>query len=128
AGRPPMATGSCPRKGGPGDERGTGNLMKPEPVLRAVKLIKTGEPFELGHELAADMPLNPTRQFSVHTKRTFMNKPSNRRGSNEEVLTSEVGQVGTQFDGFAHQSIENSHYNSYKTADIDTRTGLPNLT
>ena len=41
-----------------------------------------------------------------------MNQPSNRRGFNEELLTSEVSQVGTQFDGFAHQSIENRHYNS----------------
>ena len=30
-----------------------------------------------------------------------MNQPSNRRGNNEELLTSAIGQVGTQFDGFA---------------------------
>ena len=56
-----------------------------------------------------------------------MNQPSNRRGSNEELLTSEIGQVGTQFDGFAHQSIENSHYNCFKTEDIATRTGFTKL-
>src|SRR5262249_60350153 len=87
--KPPMDIDRCPSKWGAGDERGSGNHMKPETVLRATKLIKTGETIELGHVLAADMPLNPTRQFSVHTKRTFMNKPSNRRGSNEELLTSE---------------------------------------
>jgi kynurenine formamidase len=125
--RPPVDIQRCPSKWGAGDERGAGNHMKPETVLRAVKLIKTGETIELGQELSADMPLNPTRQFSVHTKRTVMNKPSNRRGSNEEVLTSEIGQVGTQFDGFAHQSIENSHYNCYKTDDIATRTGFTKL-
>ena len=31
---------------------------------------------------------------------------------------SEIGQVGTQFDGFAHQTHENSHYNCHKTDDI----------
>jgi kynurenine formamidase len=56
-----------------------------------------------------------------------MNQPSNRRGSNEELLTSEIGQVGTQFDGFAHQSIENSHYNCFKTEDIASRTGFTKL-
>jgi len=70
------------------------------------------------------MPISGTRQFNVHTKRTFMNKPSNRRGSNEELLTSEIGQVGTQFDGFAHQTIEDKVYNCYKLDDIATRTGF----
>src|SRR5215831_8518096 len=122
--KPPVDIDRCPSKWGAGDERGSGNHMKPETVLRAAKLIKTGETIELGHVLAADMPLNPTRQFSVHTKRTFMNKPSNRRGSNEELLTSEIGQVGTQFDGFAHQTIEDKVYNCYKLDDIATRTGF----
>jgi kynurenine formamidase len=125
--RPPADSQRCPSKWGAGDERGAGNHMNKESVLRAVKLIKTGETIELGHELSADMPLNPTRQFNVHTKRTVMNKPSNRRGSNEELLTSEIGQVGTQFDGFAHQSIEHSHYNCFKTDDIATRTGFTKL-
>jgi hypothetical protein len=33
----------CPSKWGAGDQRGSGNLMKPEMVLRAAKLIRTGE-------------------------------------------------------------------------------------
>ena len=73
------------------------------------------------------MPISATRQFNVHIKRSVMNQQSNRRGSNEELLTSEIGQVGTQFDGFAHQSIENSHYNCFKTEDIATRTGFTKL-
>ncbi len=56
-----------------------------------------------------------------------MNKPSNRRGSNEELLTSEIGQVGTQFDGFAHQTIGDSLYNCFKQDDISTRTGFTKL-
>jgi hypothetical protein len=35
------------------------------------------------------MPLVGTRRFDVHTKRTFMNRPVNRRGSNEELVVSE---------------------------------------
>ena len=125
--RPPADAQRCPSKWGAGDERGAANHMKPATVLRAVQLIKTGEAFELGHELASNMPIQATRQFNVHTKRTVMNQPSNRRGSNEELLTSEIGQVGTQFDGFAHQSIENGHYNCFKTEDIASRTGFTKL-
>jgi len=32
----------CPSRWGVADQRGSGNLMKPETVLRAAKLIKTG--------------------------------------------------------------------------------------
>ena len=34
----------------------------------------------------------------------------NQRGSNEEVVNSDIGQVGTQFDGFAHQTHGDSLY------------------
>jgi len=98
--------------------------MKPESVLRATRLIKTGEVIELGHVLNAAMPFFGTRRFDVHTKRTFMNQPSNRRGSNEELVVSEIGQVGTQLDGFVHQTIEDKIYNCAKVDEISTRGGF----
>jgi kynurenine formamidase len=73
------------------------------------------------------MPLNPTRQFNLHTKRTTMNPQSNRRGSNEELVVAEIGQVGTQFDGFAHQTIGDSMYNCFKVSEVGTRTGFARL-
>jgi kynurenine formamidase len=117
----PPESQRCPSKWGAGDERGSGNHMKPASVLRATQLIKTGEVIEIAHVLNDKMPFFGTRRFDVHTKRTFMNDFSNRRGSNEEIVISEIGQVGTQFDGFAHQSHEDSHYNCFKTGAISTR-------
>ncbi len=114
----------CPSKWGPNDERGSGNHMKPESVLRATQLIKTGEVIELGYVLSGSIPVFGTRRFDVHTKRTFMNQFSNRRGSNEELVVSEIGQVGTQLDGFVHQTIEDKIYNCAKLDDISTRTGF----
>jgi kynurenine formamidase len=73
------------------------------------------------------MPFAGGRRFDVHIKRTFMNPQSNNRGSNEEMVLSEIGQVGTQFDGFAHQTHGNSHYNCFKTDEIATRTGFTKL-
>ena len=125
--RPPTESQRCPSKWGANDQRGSANHMKPATVLRAAQLIKTGEVIELGHVLSADMPISSTRRFDLHTKRTFMNPQSNRRGSNEEVVLSEIGQVGTQFDGFAHQTIENGLYNCFKLDDIATRTGFTKL-
>src|SRR5918995_1075105 len=100
------------------------NRQNPAAVMNAAKLIKTGEVIELGHVLSEKMPFFGTRRFDVHIKRTFMNQPSNRRGSNEEIVISEIGQVGTQFDGFAHQTHENSWYNCYKVDENTTRTGF----
>jgi kynurenine formamidase len=125
--QPPADPQRCPSKWGPGDQRGSANHMKPETVLRAAKLIRTGEVIELGHVLNSSMPFFGTRRFDVHTKRTFMNPQSNRRGSNEEYVTGEIGQVGTQFDGFAHQTIGNSMYNCLKVDESATRNGFEKL-
>jgi kynurenine formamidase len=124
---PPPEKERCPSKWGTTDERGSANHMKPASVLNAVKLIKTGEVIEIGHVLNDKMPFFGTRRFDVHAKRTFMNQPSNRRGSNEEIVISEIGQVGTQFDGFAHQTHENSWYNCFKVDENSTRSGFTKL-
>jgi kynurenine formamidase len=125
--KPPAENQRCPSKWGASDVRGSMNHQKPEAVRKATQLIKAGEVIEMAHVLNASMPFFGTRRFDVHTKRTFMNKPSNRRGSNEEIVISEISQVGTQFDGFAHQSIEYSHYNCVKTEDIESRGGFTKL-
>jgi kynurenine formamidase len=125
--QPPADNQRCPSKWGAGDERGAGNLMKPETVLRAARLIRTGEVIELGHVLSSAMPLSAGRRFEIDTKRTTMNPQSNRRGSNEELVIAEIGQVGTQFDGFAHQTVGNSLYNCFKVDEASTRTGFTKL-
>jgi kynurenine formamidase len=125
--KPPAESQRCPSKWGAADERGSANHQKPEAVLKAARLIKTGEVIEIGHVLSPSMPFFGTRRFDVHTKRTFMNQPSNRRGSNEELVVSEIGQVGTQFDGFAHQTHEDSMYNCFKVSETSSRGGFTKL-
>jgi kynurenine formamidase len=124
---PPPESARCPSKWGANDERGSLNLQTPAQVMKAAQIIKTGEVIELGHVLNDKMPFFGTRRFDVHTKRTFMNQPSNRRGSNEEIVISEIGQVGTQFDGFAHQTHENSWYNCFKVDENAARGGFKKL-
>src|SRR5262245_48933281 len=124
---PPPEKERCPSKWGDKDERGSMNHQKAAAVLKATGLIKTGEVIELAHVLNEKMPFFGTRRFDVHIKRTFLNQPSNRRGSNEEIVISEIGQVGTQLDGFAHQSHEDSLYNCYKISETSTRGGFTKL-
>ena len=125
--RPPTESERCPSRWGADDERGSMNHQKPAAVLKATRLIRTGEVYELGRVLSSAMPLFGTRSFDLHTKRTFMNTAPNRRGSNEELVVTELGQVGTQFDGFTHQTIGDSVYNCVKVDDIATRSGFTKL-
>lgn len=125
--QPPADSARCPSKWGAADQRGAANHMKSDTVLRAARLIRTGQTFELGRELTMSMPLQATRTFELHTKRTTMNPESNRRGSNEELVLAEIGQVGTQFDGFAHQTIGDSLYNCVKVDEAATRNGFTRM-
>jgi kynurenine formamidase len=125
--QPPPDRERCPSKWGAADERGSANHMKPDAVLRAARVMRTGEVFELGRVLSPTMPFFGTRRFDLHTKRTFMNPQPNRRGSNEEIVVSEIGQVGTQFDAFNHQTIGGSLYNCFQVDDIAGRNGFTKL-
>jgi kynurenine formamidase len=73
------------------------------------------------------MPLPAGRRFEVVTKRTRNDPGRNRRGSNEELVVSEIGQVGTQFDTFSHQMIGSSLYNCVTLDQAATRTGFNRL-
>ncbi len=125
--RVPSESQRCPSKWGKADERGSANHMGVKSVLRAKELIRSGEVIELAHVLNDRMPFFGTRRFDVHAKRTFMNDFSNRRGSNEEIVVSEIGQVGTQFDSFAHQTHEDSWYNCFKVSENSSRGGFTKL-
>ena len=124
---PPAEKDRCPSKWGAADERGSMNLQNAEAVKKATALIKAGEVIELAHVLNDKMPFFGTRRFDVHTKRTFFNQPANKRSSNEEIVISEIGQVGTQLDGFAHQGHEDSLYNCFKISEISARGGFSKL-
>ena len=123
---PPPPDERCPSRWGAGDERGAANHMGPATVLRAARLIRTGRVIELGQVLRGSMPLG-ARHFDVYMKPTGMNAGSNRRGSNEELVVAEMGQVGTQFDGFTHQTIGDSLYNCFDQNEIMTRSGFTRL-
>ena len=123
---PPPPDERCPSKWGADDERGAANHMGPETVLKAAGLIRTGRVIELGQVLRPSMPLG-ARHFDLYVKPTGPFAGSNRRGSNEELVVAEMGQVGTQFDGFTHQTIGDSLYNCVDMNEVMTRDGFTRL-
>jgi kynurenine formamidase len=124
---PPAAAARCPSKWGANDERGAANHVTAASVLRASKLIRTGEIIELGRVLTSTMPLFGTRTFGLHTKRTNGPLGSNKRYSNEELVVTELGQVGTQLDMFSHQGIDGQSYNCVPIDSIGSRNGFQKL-
>src|SRR3954454_19464198 len=80
----PPESQRCPSKWGAGDELGSRNHMKnPPDSLRGGRTVKTGEIVSLAQVLAPGMPIQATRVYQLHTKRTFVNTGRNTRGSNE---------------------------------------------
>ena len=123
---PPSPEERCPSKWGAGDERGAANHMGPETLLKAARLIQAGRMIELGQVLRSSMPLG-ARHFDLYMKPTGPAVGSNRRASNEELVVAEMGQVGTQFDAFPHQTIGDSLYNCFDQNEVMTRSGFTRL-
>ena len=73
------------------------------------------------------MPLNSGRQYDLHTKRSTGPFAANQRYSNEELVISEIGQVGTQFVGFTHQALDRLLYNCIRMDEIATRNGFTKM-
>lgn len=118
----------CPSKWGPEDQRGAANMMSPASVLAAMQLVKTGQVFELGEVLTTDPQqsyINRGRVFNIYPKPAI--PVPDKRVSHEELIITELGQVGTQLDGFAHQMYGESFYNCFQYKDIMTRNGFTKL-
>jgi kynurenine formamidase len=101
--------------------------MAPETVMRAVRLIKEGKVYELGRVLEPAMPLFGIRTFSLHTARSSGPTGVNQLRGNEEVVMTQLGQVGTQFDALPHIGIGDLLYNCLKADEVATRTGFTKL-
>jgi kynurenine formamidase len=117
-------------KWGPDDEIGAANYMKPELVVKAAQLVKTGKTYALGIPVDSKTPAYPPRGFKVTivqpgqagspglgpTKTTY----------NDDMIEGWVG-VGSQLDGLGHIGVEHVYYNGNKLADFADPTGLKKL-
>lgn len=96
-----------PSPWGPADEAGNTNYMTPEKTLAAVAWIRQGVVLRLGHDYQADMPIPIGRVFALRIPGAPSSAVigSNRIVYNDDFLTAEIGQVGTQLDGLGHMGI-----------------------
>ena len=102
-----------PSAHGANDEIGAANYITPQKRLEAVKLVKRGKTATLGMPYSNHMPLVPGRTFTLTipsgTNETIGPLPwegdSYDQAFFDEMITAEIGQVGTQWDGLAHPAI-----------------------
>ena len=90
-----------------GDMAGASNLMTSEKVLEAMKLMTTGTVVSIGRTYEREMPLFGARAFAVRGTGGLAGGPlgENKVIWMDDFLATEIGQVGTQFDGLAHIGI-----------------------
>ncbi|HEY3518122.1 MAG TPA: cyclase family protein [Gammaproteobacteria bacterium] len=116
-----------PSPWGPADQRGAANRITPQKVLEAKGLITRGTVYQLGHVYESTMPLFGTRHFSLKIPQTFGPQGSNNLWFHDELVSGEIGQVGTQFDGLGHIGIGDLFYNGNNRADFSRPDGLEKL-
>ena len=127
---------------GEGDEAGSTNwYTKPEVISRALQANSgNGKVYQLGHPYTADMPLFGARKFSLRIPGSPTGSPAglgaNNITWNDEFLATEVGQVGTQFDGLGHIGVvigadgDRSNmrwYNGFTNTEMGGAYGLAKL-
>ena len=89
------------------DKAGSVNMVNPQLVLRAAKLIKKGKTAPLGKLYASDVPFFGPRGWNMTIPGTPTGGPfgKNNLVYHDEMLTTEIGQVSTQFDGPGHIGV-----------------------
>ncbi len=124
---------------GEGDQAGSTNwYTKPEVVARALSQVKLNRILKIGQEYSAEMPLFEQRSYSLRIPGgpTGDALGKNQVIWNDEFLAAEVGQVGTQLDGFGHIGVQigkpgDKHeirfYNGFTGAEILDAYGLKRL-
>lgn len=138
SGETPIGPEWWPSRWGPEDQAGASNMMTPENTLRAASRISDGKVYRIGRVYEAGMPLFGSRVFAVRIPGAPTGGPFGRNQLvyNDEFLATEIGQVGTQFDGLGHigavvgdpsDLAGHRFYNGFTGTDVYGAYGLGKL-
>jgi kynurenine formamidase len=122
-----------PSEWGADDQRGAANRLTPDKVLEASGLIREGKVYQLGRLYEHGIPVPGKRHYSLTIPGLPTGSPmgSNQLVHNDELVSGEIGQVGTQFDGLGHIGVnyhnDNVFYNGFKLSEFGDAYGLKKL-
>jgi kynurenine formamidase len=83
--------------------------------------------YQLGRVYETAMPMFGTRHYSLRIPQTFGPLGSNRTMYHDEIVSGELGQVGTQFDGLGHIGVGDLFYNGNDRNEFSKGDGLTKL-
>jgi len=103
----PLTGKWAPSEWGPDDKVGAANRTTPELVLKAVGLVKKGKSATLGKIYEADAPAFGSRSWKLVIPGRPTGGPfgDQQLVYNDEYVATELGQIGTQFDGPGHIGV-----------------------
>lgn len=119
-----------PSQWGAEDTLGSFNMLGPDLVMKAAKLIKTGKTYRLGIETNSKTPAYAPRSFEV----TVL-YPNQYNGSSygdnhfnfyDDMMNGWMG-VGSQIDGLGHAATNGVFYNGFKGKDFAKVDGLQRM-
>jgi len=116
-----------PSRWGADDQRGAANRLTPAKVLEAKNLITKGAVYQLGHVYEPGMPMFGTRHYSLRIPQAFKMPGKNEAVYHDEVVSGELGQIGTQFDGLGHLGMGDLFYNGNRRSEFAQAEGLTKL-
>jgi kynurenine formamidase len=128
----PAAGGNWyPSRYGADDQIGAMNLLTPQKVLEAVRLVQRGQVYPLGVAVGRETPAYPPRSAAVTVMMPDQFEgatiPSENKVSYaDDMFTGWLG-VGSQLDSFAHLGIDNVFYNGNHARDFMRTTGVTRL-
>jgi len=138
SGDTPIGPKWWPSKWGAQDMAGAANLMTPAKIVEAARLIKNGKVYEIGHVYEAGIPAFGARSWALRIPGTPTGGPfgNNKLVYHDEFVATEIGQIGTQFDGLGHIGCqvgkpgdlnEMRYYNGITGAEMANAYGLQKL-
>lgn len=116
-----------PSRWGAQDQRGAANRITPAKVLEAKNLITRGQTYQLGRVYETGMPIFGTRHYSLRIPKVFGPNGTNEMFYHDELISGELGQIGTQFDGLGHVGIGDLFYNGNRGSEFAKAEGFTKL-
>jgi len=116
-----------PSRWGAADQRGAANRITPAKVLDAKAMITKGTVYQLGRVYEAGMPLFGSRHYSLKVPYAFPMPGKNQASYHDDIISGELSQIGTQFDGLGHVGIGELFYNGNRKSDFAASDGLKKL-
>ncbi len=111
----PLMEKWAPTEWGPDDKAGAVNRTTPAIVLKAVTLVKQGKVATLGKLYSSDVPAFGPRSWNMTIPGTPTGGPFGKNALvyHDEWVTTEIGQISTQFDGPGHIGVRTSKGDFY---------------